>query len=324
MIAITGIGVLSPAGDSVDAVLSALREKRSPAASIPDFDSGKYAKVRGMRMYNRATQLAICATKLALVDAKLLADDGKLEESSAAGEELGLLMASSQGHLDMLLEYDRSLVANGLLRTNAALMPLSIPSAPGAMVALSIGAKAFSMTFCDNGGSFLDALAFGARWLEEKRARTCVVACVFSPSADMRLAAERAGIPALGEGAVTFVLESVEDARKRGSRVRGTIRGFGSAYALKAGAEGALLRACSVALRSAGLAEDGISSRVPATAVTGTLGECFDASGGYQAMLALGTLEPGKHSLVTASSRGGACSALVLSGEDIEPGRRIQ
>ena len=96
-----------------------------------------------------------------------------------AGEDLGFLMASTYGHLDVLIDYDRSLVTNGLQRTNAALMPLAIPSAPGAMVALALGAKAFSMTFCDNGASFVDALALGARSIEDgASARMCRGRCV--------------------------------------------------------------------------------------------------------------------------------------------------
>jgi 3-oxoacyl-[acyl-carrier-protein] synthase II len=401
VIAISGIGTLTPLGDRPDTVFSALLEGRTaviPSSTqngvgvteIRDFEATNYAKVRGMRMYNRTTQLGICAAKLALLDAKI-------EETTIPGEDSGLLMASTYGHLDVLMEYDRSLVSNGLQRTNAALMPLAIPSAPGAMVALALGAKAFSMTFCDNGASFLDAIALGSRWIEDGRARVCVVVGAFSASADILLAASRAGIlapaealrifdresmgTAFGEGSVAFVLEKHEDAKNRGAKIQGHVRGYGTAFTGKSpstqsGAQlgtlsGSLVRASTQALHSAGACANQLSlisaggsgllkfdrieaqalssllgehaSRVPITAVKGALGETLDASGGFQAFVALKSLEKrktppiarfkeadipklkyltreeqinGGYALITSVAWNGASSALVLSGGD--------
>ena len=332
MIAVSGIGALTPLGDTPDAIFAAALEGRSGATAIPDFDATKYAKVRGMRMYNRTTQLAICAAKLALADAKV-------EDTSIAGEDLGLFMASTYGHLDVLIDYDRSLVTNGLLRTNGALMPLAIPSAPGAMVALALGAKAFSMTFCDNAASFLDAMAFAARWIEDGRARACVVVGAFSASAGISLAATRAGIlapvegqrifdrksagTAIGEGSVAFVLERSEDAVKRGAHIHGHISGFGSTFAGKPELiQSALHRAAAGAMRSANVTADQLAlvssgasgllafdraeaqalstllgeraAHTPLTAVKGNLGETLDAAGGFQSLIALYSIKQRK------------------------------
>ena len=57
-----------------------------------------------MRLYNRATQLGICAAKLALNDAGL--DEG----GDARRPALGIVTASTFGHIDTLLEYDRNLI----------------------------------------------------------------------------------------------------------------------------------------------------------------------------------------------------------------------
>jgi 3-oxoacyl-[acyl-carrier-protein] synthase II len=317
--------VLTPLGDSPDTLLAALREGRSaitPSAelggvgvgAIADFEATKYTNVRGLRMYNRTTRLAICAAKLALTDAKI-------DPVTYPSDDLGVLMASTYGHLDVLLEYDRSLVANGVQRTNGALMPFAIPSAPGAMVALAFGAKAFSMTLSDGGASSLDALGLGARWVAEGRARACIVVSAFSPSSEIARAAARAGIAEVGEAAVAFVLERSQDAAARSAVARGTVRGVGAAFAASPRERAAASeRAVSGALRLANLSREGVglvSGEAPAA-----FGETFDVAGALQTLLALSSFEAKDAgvALVTSIGRNGSCSALVLSAPNVHGG----
>ena len=338
-VAITGMSALSPLGDSPEMVHDALcagRVAHRPApelggaalATLSEFDPERYARVRGMRMYNRTTRLAICASKLALGDAGL-------DLASCPSEELGLLMASTSGHLDVLVQYDRSLVTNGTQRTNGALMPLAIPSAPGAIVALACSAKAFVMTLSDGGTSSLDALGLGARWVASGRARACVVVSAFSPSAEISRAIARSGAlapagdvrpfdrgasgAALGEGAVAFVLERTVDAETRGARARAYVGGFGAAFSPAARWRAGLERACRAALEAAHTSRAELSlvsaaasgrpaldraeaaalsvilgdhaAQVPVTAVQGALGDTFDAAGAAQTLLAIASIE---------------------------------
>jgi 3-oxoacyl-[acyl-carrier-protein] synthase II len=339
-VAVTGVGVLTPLADAPDALFAALCDGRTALATsadfggvglaaIAEFEATKYANVRNLRMYNRTTRLAICAAKLALTDAKL-------DTATFPPEDLGLLMASTYGHLDVLIEYDRSLVASGMQRTNGALMPLAIPSAPGAMVALAFGAKAFSMTLSDGASSSLDAMGLAARWLAQGRARACLVVSAFSASPDVVRVISRSGAlaatgdvrpfdrratgTALGEAAVAFVLERVEDASSRGAPARGHVRGYGTTFAKSPGDRAhALRRATTDALASArvsaerialvsagasGVREldraeaEGLSSvlgeharRVPVTSVKGALGETMDPSGAIQSWVAVAGLE---------------------------------
>jgi 3-oxoacyl-(acyl-carrier-protein) synthase len=341
-VAVTGRAVLTPLADAPDVLHAALLEGRSAVAPAPDlgdvgvaeirdFDFTKYAAVRGMRMYNRTTRMAICAAKLALADAAITPG------TTYAGDDLGILMASTYGHLDVLCEYDRSLVTNGMQRTNASLMPFSIPSAAGAMVALAFGLKAFSLTLANGNASALDALGLGARWLSEGRAKGCVVVASFASFPDLVLAAARAGLlaparqlrvfddrssgTAIGEAAVAFVLERVRDAETRGKAVHGHVCGYGTCFAgagqsglgeavRRAAADalrGARLRPADVALVSAGgsgepeldrAETDGLDglfcelpAAVPITAHKGALGETFDVSGALQTLVALSSLK---------------------------------
>jgi 3-oxoacyl-[acyl-carrier-protein] synthase II len=269
-VVISGAAVLTPLADTLERLGSRLREGQCalpasllPAITIADFDASRYAAVRGMRVYNRTTQLAICAVKRAL-------DDAQLSTEGAAGERVGLLMAASFGHLDTLIAYDRSLVTQGLARTNPVLMPLALASAPGAATALGFNVKAFSATLSNGSAGALDAIGLGARLLAAGRADACLVVSAFSPCAELTLAASRAGLLAnsaprafdrrrqglvFGEAAAALVLERAECCAARGARPLGLVRGQASAFAaLPEQGAAHLGRAARDALRSAGLA----------------------------------------------------------------------
>ena len=273
-VAVTGVGILTPLGDNLSGVAGALAAGRSSVAAVDgpvayaasrfaDFDAARYANVRGMRIYNRTTRLGICATRLALADAGLV-------DSGFPPEQLGVVMASTWGHLDTLIEYDRSLIVNGPARTNPALMPLAIPRAPGAVIALSFGAKACSITLADGGASSLDALGLGARILHAGRAGAVVVVAAFGLFDELVLSLSRAGQlapaekfrifdrtsqgTALGEAAVALVLESTAHAVARGHASKIFVTGQASTFApSREASAGARARACKQALARAGL-----------------------------------------------------------------------
>jgi 3-oxoacyl-[acyl-carrier-protein] synthase II len=318
-VVVTGAGVITPLGDTPAAFAEALAAGKTalapsaegiPVAAIDAFDHAKYAMVRNMRMYNRATQLGICAVKLALGDAKA---------ESVAPEDLGLLMASTWGHMDVLLEYDRSLVAVGMQRTNGALMPLAIPSAPGAMAALGFTAKAFSMTLSDGATSSLDAIGLGAQWLRDRRAKACIVASAISMSPEMIAAAARAGATpqGMGQAGVALVLERESDALARGAKILGAVLGYGAAFAIDShNAFDALGRAIGGARHAAGMADDSEALAPVNTneSLRAALGHTLDASGALQVLATLASLRTGARALVTCGAATGGRAALVVEG----------
>ncbi len=330
---ITGTAVLSPLADDPRALVQALLDGRDglstltePApvagARIANFEAGRYANVRGMRIYNRATRLGICAAVLALRDAGL--------EKGVLPEDLGVVAGWSFGHLDTLMEYDRGLVMEGVQRTNPALMPLAIPSAPGAVTALALRAKAFSITLSNGALSGLDGVGLAARLIAQGRAQICVVVSSAAHNEALLLSAWRAGALARpedvrvfdrrsvgcawGEGAAALVLESEAHARGRGVPVQGRVlaqasrfAGDGVAALRRAGQraltaagvrahELRLVSACAAGLPQGDASEacalidllDG--APIPVMAIKSTLGHSHEASGLMQTVLALQAL----------------------------------
>jgi 3-oxoacyl-[acyl-carrier-protein] synthase II len=298
-VVISAGAVLTPLADSLERLGSRLREGQcaQPVGatlelSIPDFDASRYAAVRGMRVYNRTTQLAICAVKRAL-------DQAQLQTEGAGGERAGLLMAATFGHLDTLITYDRSLATQGLARTNPVLMPLALASAPGAATALGFNLKAFSATLSNGAAGALDAIGLGVRLLAADRADVCVVVSAFSPFLELTLTARRAGLltsesPArafdrrreglvFGEAAAALVLERAEHCAARGVTPLGLVRGQASAFASEPRQRAARLeRAARDALRAADLAPQEI-----ALASTGASGSPSDDRAEAEALLGL-------------------------------------
>lgn len=278
-IAITGVGVLTPFADNVAGLSAALNagaccvadtsDAEHPSARLADFDPKRYANIRGMRVYARNTQLQICVTQLALNAAGLTLD-------AIAKEELGLISASTHGHLETLIQYDQSLVSAGVDRTNPTLMPLALPSAAGALTALAFGAKAFALTLSNGGGSGLDALSLGARFVAARRAEVAVVTSAFTHCAELTRSASAAGElapragfrvfdrescgTAFGELAIAFVLEPVERAEARKQPVLGRLFGHAATYESEpASLARGLTRAATQACAEAGVRSEDIS-----------------------------------------------------------------
>jgi 3-oxoacyl-(acyl-carrier-protein) synthase len=254
-VAITGVGVITPLGDTLLYLGEALLAGRSAVVQLPepdramgaplqDFEAARYANVRGMRIYSRATRLGICAAQLALADAGL---EGQGNKDDKDGKALGLVTSFSFAHMETLIDYDRGLITRGTQGTNPALMPLGIPSAPGAVTAIALSAHAFSVTLSDGGAGGLDALGLAARLLAQGRARACVVVSAAAHCAELALSAWRSGLlsrepdftvfdrasrgTALGEAGVALVLESVDGAKQRGAKCKGVVLAQASRFA---------------------------------------------------------------------------------------------
>jgi 3-oxoacyl-[acyl-carrier-protein] synthase II len=142
-------------------------------------------------------------------------------------------------------------------------------------------------------------------------------------AAPLPLDARRSGF-ALAEGAALLVLEEGAAAAARGARALAEVLGHGSAFdpsETEAGAARAVERAVRIALEDAGIAPGEIDAAsvsasggvtgdraeaagiaaalgeraadLPVTAIKSMLGEALGASGGFQAVAALGTLRDG-------------------------------
>ncbi|GAB1822162.1 beta-ketoacyl-[acyl-carrier-protein] synthase family protein [Herbidospora sp. RD11066] len=262
-VAVTGLGLRTPAGGSGKELWNTLLAGRSTARPITDFDVAGlmvgvacqtvldvegYLTPKEARRYDRLTQLAVCAAADALTDAGDLA---------ASPERRGVVTGSGFG--------GTATIESGMLdgrhpgRGNPG--PLHVPmvmaNAPAAAVSMRHDLRGPSMTVttaCASGGH---AIGEAARLIRDGTADvmvaggveasvTATVLLAFDRSATLSRTearpfdVERDGF-ALAEGAAFLVLEELSHARARGARIHAELAGYAStsdAYHLTASAPG--------------------------------------------------------------------------------------
>ncbi|MEU7259463.1 beta-ketoacyl-[acyl-carrier-protein] synthase family protein [Streptomyces rimosus] len=255
-VAVTGMGVLTPAGSGERALWERLCQGRSTAASdpalkgmpvdfscrVPGFDPAGVKSIAWRT--NRFIQLAVVAARMAVADAALTSERW---DSRRIGVVLGVGASSMEhwpGETEKLLQ--------GRLRAVSPLaLPRSIPNMAAGEVALDLGVTGPNLavsTACASGASALgvakDLLAADrcdvvlAGGAEAPRASEMVALCFSRMSVLSRRCQdpERASRPfdadrdgfVLGEGAAVLVLEKAGHARTRRAGVRAWLAGYGA------------------------------------------------------------------------------------------------
>jgi len=254
---ITGVGAVSPLGDSLAAIADTLLAGRSgirdvdpgrlgreprqfaaPVASIPDPPSGSCrldaTAVAGL---DRLTRMCLVPAAHALADAGLSPGTAA---ATASGPRIGLVLGLGAEHLKAW-EID---FAAGGRRVFEPVRDRSLAHAVAA--ALGIGGPVVTTAAaCASSGY---ALALAKAWLEAGWVDACVAGgCdVISPTAiaafyNLRALSRRSDDPAkasrpfdrdrdgfvMGEGGAFFVLERRGDATARGARLHGELAGVG-------------------------------------------------------------------------------------------------
>lgn len=282
-VAITGLGVISPHGQSVagmlDAVLrgeSAIRPvfpdlARPAAAATVDFDPSPWLTKLQLVGLDRVSQMAVAAAELAVGDAGGLGD--------AASERIGVYGGCGMGGAVALeTAYRNGLGSGG--RVPPLTIPAFMPSAPASHVAMRLKAKGPVLTYSMACASSAAALAEAAKAIALGEVDVAIAGgaeALITPGVVMAwqammtlaafdgsagdaarcvrpFAADRGGF-ALGEGAAFLVLESPERAAARGARVHARLTGWGhssdASHLTKPDADGQA-RALRAALRQAG------------------------------------------------------------------------
>jgi len=286
-VAITGLGVKSPAGGDTAALWSAVEAGRSCAAPItsldasslpvgfacevPDFDAEAYLGPKEARRADRVTQLGFAAATDALADAGALgADPGRC----------GVVVGTGVGGLSTQESEERVLFERGPSRVSPFLVPMMMANATAALVAMRHGWRGPNLclaTACAAGGH---AVGEAARLVREGSAEVVLAGGAEAAITPIALAAfarmgalsTRTGDPArasrpfdverdgsvMGEGAAFLVLERWDRAVGRDARIYGEVLGYGrnsDAFHVTAPApEGAGAVTCmELALADAGL-----------------------------------------------------------------------
>jgi beta-ketoacyl-acyl-carrier-protein synthase II len=288
-VVVTGLGTLSPVGNTAEEFWSSLVQGRSGVGMITKFDTTGYpTRIAGevqnfdplnfvdkkeARRLDPYLQYAIASSVLAVQDAAL--DTGKVD-----GTRFGVLIGSGIGGISTLLESHRNLLEKGPDRVSPFFIPMLIANMASGLVSMRFGAKGPNsavVTACATGNHAIgdsfkiiqrndaDIMIAGgseAIIVPLTIAGFCSMKAMSThndePTKAMRpFDANRDGFVA-GEGAGIVVLEALEHALARDARIYAEIVGYGmtgDAHHMTAPdpeGDGAA-RAMAAAVRDAGL-----------------------------------------------------------------------
>lgn len=309
-VVITGIGATTPLAGNAKDTWSALLAGTSGIRAIENFDASNLSvrfagtiavepldsgleKAKARRL-DRGQQFAVVAAREAWADA------GAPDVDKT---RLGVVCASGIGGITSMVSQYEILKNEGPHRVSPMAVPMLMPNGPAAWVGLEFGAKAGVHTPISACASGAEAVAWGARMIQDGRAD--IVVCggteaaihplTISAFASMRALSTRNDDPAaasrpydksrdgfvMGEGAGMLVLESAEHAAARGAKVYALYGGVGMTSdghdIAQPDPEGAgAVRAIHAALADAGLTASDIT-HVNAHATSTPLGDVAEA-----------------------------------------------
>ncbi len=202
-VVVTGLGVASPAGTTVDGFWSTLLAGRSTAAPItlfdasshsvgfacevPDFDAVPYVGPKEVRRTDRVSLLALAAAADAVADAAQAPDSTSLGRGAAA--ELGVDQArvavvagSGIGGIRTLEDQVLDYVERGPTRVSPFLVPMMMPNAPAAVIGIFHGFTGVNLAVATACATGTNAVGEGARLVRDGLADVVVAggadACV--------------------------------------------------------------------------------------------------------------------------------------------------
>jgi 3-oxoacyl-[acyl-carrier-protein] synthase II len=286
-VAVTGLGAVTPLGMDAASTWQACRDGRSGIATITHFDASPLpthiaGEVKGfdaeavvgrkeVRRTSRCSQLAIAAAREAITHSGL--------DIQPIAEDVGVLVASGIGGLEILEKAVLALHSGGPRRVSPFTCPSMIADMPAGLIAIDSGAKGVNYAVVSACASSAHAIGEAAEWIRRGEAIAIIaggteagITPVGIAGFDAMLALsrrndepERASRPfdkdrdgfVMGEGSAMLVLEDWEHARARGAPIYAELVGYGAtadAYHITAppengdGARRSILRA----LRRAG------------------------------------------------------------------------
>jgi len=288
-VVVTGLGALTPVGNTTDEFWDALQRGKSGIGPITRFDATGYptriaGEVRGfdpLTFVDRKEARRLDPyLQYAIAGAVMAVEDASLDVSKVDATRFGVLVGSGIGGITTLLDTHKVLIGKGPDRVSPFFIPMLIINMASGLISMRFGARGPNssvVTACATGNH---AIGDAARIIERDDAdvmiaggaEAIIVDLTFAGFCAMKAMSMRNEEPTkasrpfdagrdgfvCGEGAGLMVLESLPHARARDARIYGEVIGYGmtgDAHHMTAPdpeGDGAA-RAMAAALRDAGI-----------------------------------------------------------------------
>ena len=291
-VVITGLGAVTPIGNTVSSYWAGLKSGANGVAPITLFDASRHAcrfaaevkefdpsgalDPKETKRWDRFCQFGVVAAKEALAHSGL-------EITDANRQRIGVIIGSGVGGLLTMETQAHVLEGKGPGRVSPFTVPMMIPNMATGLAAIALGAQGPSSAVATACAAGSNAIGDAFRLLQQGHADAMVCGGAESAITPLGVAgfasakalsfrnddpatasrpfdAERDGF-VIGEGAGVLVLETLEHAQARGAEILGEIVGYAmtcDAHHITSPIPGGLggARAMSLAIADAGLSPD--------------------------------------------------------------------
>lgn len=259
-VVITGMGAITPLGNSVDETWAGIKAGKSGigpitlfdasvnkvhyAAEVKNFDPAQYMDSKDARKMARFTQLGVAAAKMALEDSGLMGNEAVLDET-------GIILGVGIGGLEETEADVLGMSRMGGVKTNPMAIPKLIPNEVGGNIAIQFGCHGPVESIATACSSGTDALGAAFDMVRSGRLDCCLsggaesTICQFGVVGFEVLHALSTGFDddptkasrpfdknrngfVMGEGSAILVLEEYEHAKARGAKIYAEIAGYGA------------------------------------------------------------------------------------------------
>ena len=189
-VVITGLGIVSPYGEGSEvfrknwmAGASAIKKRadfkdtayrREEAAIVADFNPREALGTRKLRLYDRATLMAMVSSQFLMMNLGLLGDQRL--NTAYSPEEIGIILGT-YGSIKSTIHFDME-VAREPRHVVPSIFPNTIMNAAASYVAIRFNCRALSTTISNGETSSLDALGLAHNLLTTKHASFFMVGAV--------------------------------------------------------------------------------------------------------------------------------------------------
>ena len=257
-VVVTGLGLVTPLGNSVEASWSALLAGRSGIGPISQFDATEfgtriagevdglevrdYVDAKAARRMDRCSHLVLAAARQAEADAAI--------DAETVGDRAGVAIGSALGGVASFEQAVTQVTTRGPGRVNPFSIVQTLPNLPAAWVSIELGTRGPLLTQSTACAASNMSLGDGLDAIRLDRADVMfcggteapVTATAVAAFAAMRALSTRNDDPetasrpfdrdrdgfVMAEGAAVLVLEELEHARARGARVYAELAGYGT------------------------------------------------------------------------------------------------
>lgn len=257
-VVVSGMGAVSPIGNSVEELWQGIRTHRCGidaithfdtadykvklAAEVKDLDMEQYFSKRDLKFNDRFTQFARIAAKQAM-------QDSGLDVHKENMERFGVIIGSGIGGIATIEQAQKNMESRGPSRVSPFFIPMTLANLAAGTVAIDWGAKGHCscvVTACAAASNAIGEAFHKIRAGQEDiilagGSEAAITPLAIAGFMSMRALYEgedkaRASIPfdkerkgfAMGEGAGILVLEEYEHAKARGAHIYGEIVGYGA------------------------------------------------------------------------------------------------